>query len=371
MNQDRIISPSVDEDLLDSVRLERLEQAFRKFAAGPVRRGRACAPGASEIVSNHKAATCVVDHASRPSYVGASASRKRILLIFLLIRYTGAKLSEVLELDPARDIDLAQLTVCYGGTGESRREAQISESLAHDLALLLAEGEEEKFFAVDPAYVRRKFYERAEECGFAKNLGGPEMIRKARAVELLRNDMPLPAVQHLLGHSTPNLTTSYVSFSKEDMGELTKLYMDRESGRKTSARNSFFCKVRALAKGEVQTLVELTATDGEPLSTIITNTSAERLGLKPGMLITAEVKAPWLIMERSDRPGLSSAENSREGVIVRIIRGKINTECALRASDGTELCAVLSTAGFDALGLATDDTARMIFSSYAVILHKN
>ena len=34
-----------------------------------------------------------------------SSSRKRILLIFLLIRYTGARLNKVLELNPLQDID--------------------------------------------------------------------------------------------------------------------------------------------------------------------------------------------------------------------------------------------------------------------------
>ena len=42
-------------------------------------------------------------------------SRKRILLIFLLIRYTGAKLNEVLALNPFRDI---AWVVLFKGDGE-------------------------------------------------------------------------------------------------------------------------------------------------------------------------------------------------------------------------------------------------------------
>jgi molybdate transport system regulatory protein len=66
-----------------------------------------------------------------------------------------------------------------------------------------------------------KFYERAAACGFPKELGGPDAIRKSRAVELMQNNLPLPVVQRILGHSTPNLTASFVSFSDDDIRQVT------------------------------------------------------------------------------------------------------------------------------------------------------
>ncbi len=341
MDQSRIIASSPDGELLDSTQLELLERSYQDWAAqASGRRG--------------------------------WPSRCRILLLFLLIRYTGAKLSEVLALDPGRDVDLSQRIIRFCGAGGEAppREAQISADLARQMETLLpvARDGAGKYFAVDPGFVRRKFYERAQSCGFDKKRGGPEMIRKARAVELLRHNMPLPAVQRLLGHSSPNLTSAYVSFSDEDMRALTRLYMERESGRRTSARNSFFGKISRLERGEVQTLVELSTPDGGTIRTMVTNTSAERLALRPGSLVTAEVKAPWLLLERCDRPGRSSAENSREGSIARIRAGRINTECAVRLADGTELCAILSSPGFAQLGLQQGDAVRVLFSAYAVIL---
>ena len=51
-------------------------------------------------------------------------SRQRILLIFLLIRYTGARLNEVLALHPYRDIDLQRHAVVFrGGADEPARLA--------------------------------------------------------------------------------------------------------------------------------------------------------------------------------------------------------------------------------------------------------
>ncbi|MDR0477024.1 MAG: TOBE domain-containing protein [Desulfobulbaceae bacterium] len=300
------------------------------------------------------------------------APRHRILAIFLLIRYTGAKLSEVLSLTGA-DLNFAGQSIRLHGGDTDGREVPISEELARRLRQLLPAPNQQgtaarSSFAVDPGFVRRKFYERAEACGFAKKRGGPEMIRRARAVELMRGNLPLPAVQRLLGHSSPNLTSAYFSFSDEDMREVTRLYIEREAARQSSARNSFFGKVRSLTEGDVQTLVELATADSGSIFSVITRASAQRLGLRLGTLLTAEIKAPWLILESCARPGDSSADNRREGVIVRIKSGRINTECAVRLADGAELCAIVSTPGFLKLGLKERDAARLLFSANAVIL---
>ena len=345
MRSGRVIPFPQDEQQLDPLHLDVLERSFRDWAKETDRRS-------------------------------TQASRNRILLIFLLIRYTGAKLSEVLSLRPSTDIDPSRNSVTFGCqatlSGQGRM-VQISTSLSEEIAGLLATirdtGDPERLFAVDPAFVRRKFYERARACGLAKEQGGPEMIRKARAVELMRNNLPLPVVQHLLGHSTPNLTTAFMAFSDEEMSKVTRWYMEREAGRKTSARNSFFGKISSITRDNVQTLVEMTTPGGHTVSTMITNASAERLDVRPGSLITAEIKATWLILEHCDRPGDSSAENRLTGEIVKVVSGKINTECTVRLADGTELCAVLSSDGFAALALTMGNPVRVLFNCYAVVLH--
>lgn len=316
------------------------------------------------------------DWASRPASSATRVSRSRILLIFLLIRYTGAKLSEVLSLRMPEDLNLSRNSIRFGGAEavqNQSRDVQIAASLAGEIAALASrlqhENKREALFAVDPAFVRRKFYERAEACGFSRKQGGPEMIRKARAVELMRNNLPLPAVQHLLGHSTPNLTTAFMSFSEDEMQKALRWYLDRESGCKTSARNSFFGKVSALSTGDIQTLVELATPGGNRVNAMVTNTSVERLGLAIGQLLTAEVKAPWLILERCDRPGSASAENQFSGEIVAVVPGANSIECVVRLADDTELCAVLSTAGFSSLSLTVGESARVLFTCYAVVLH--
>ena len=340
------IVPAPDTDkYLDSVQLHRLEQTFRDWA----------------------------EAASRPD---VRASRRRILLIFLLIRYTGAKLSEVLRLQPLRDMDFEGQYVHFGrwrgNSGRLQRKVQLSEALCDEIQAIISHSSfargPQDMLKVDPGFVRRKFYERAEACGIAKQLGAPEILRRSRAVELMQNNMPLPAVQMLLGHSTPNLTSAYVSFSEEDIQQATRFFMEKESSRKTSARNAFFGKIQAIRQGDIQARVDLLTTGGYCITTVITSDSLQRLGLKVGKLITAEVKAPWIILYKAAGGLKCSADNVLGGVVERITRGAVNTEYVVRISDGTEVCAIITSESGSRLGLGQGDEVLVAFNGYAVVL---
>jgi len=346
VSQGSMILTSEQGRCLDSVQLDQLEQSFRSWAEDSLRRD-------------------------------VRLARRRILVIFLLIRYTGAKLNEVLALDPVKDIDFKESQLLFANQGTEGkvepRRVQVSAMLCSEIRGILEDPYFKKSlkdrFDVDPGFVRRKFYERAQACGFSKDLGGPEMLRKARAVELMQANMPLPAVQKMLGHSTLNLTGSYVSFSEDEIQRVTELFMEREASRKTSARNSFFGKIQTLERGDIQTRVCLTTMGGYSVTTVITNDSVEQLALKKGQLVTAEVKAPWIILQGGEQEPESSAENRFHGVIERINKGKINTEYTVRISDGTALCAVVSTEGARRVGLDAGEKVWALFNCFAVILN--
>jgi molybdate transport system regulatory protein len=331
---------------LDPVQLNRLEQAFREWAQNTPR---------SDV----------------------QLSRKRILLIFLLIRYTGAKLNEVLALNPFQDIDHQRQLMVFGkaeaAPGRHSREVQIPETLSDEIQAALANPAFKEslssLFNVDPGHVRRKFYERAAACGFPKELGGPDAIRKSRAVELMQNNLPLPVVQRILGHSTPNLTASFVSFSDDDIQQVTRFFLEKESRRKTSARNTFFGKISAIQQGDIQAKVELVTIGGDQVTALITNNSLDRLGLKPGMLITAEVKAPMVVLQKGAVDPKCSAENRFQGIIERIIRGKVTTEYVVKIADGTELCSLVTSESSRRLDISENDPVWAIFNSFSVVLH--
>ena len=258
----RIVAGSECSRCLDPVQLSCLEQSFRDWAQDAVR---------SDV----------------------RLSRQRILLIFLLIRYTGARLNEVLALNPFADIQLDRQMVVFGRseTGPDRpaREVQLPEMLSQEIRIALGDAAFKealgKLFQVDPGHVRRKFYERAAACGFPKELGGPDALRRSRAVELLQNNMPLPVVQRILGHSTPNLTAASGVFFRGRNAAGGQIFLEKESGRKTSARNTFFGKITTIRQGDIQAEVEMVTLGGDRITTVITNDSLVRLGLKIGKLI--------------------------------------------------------------------------------------
>jgi molybdate transport system regulatory protein len=345
-SQARMVAVPHEGQYLDPIQLDLLEQSFRVWGENAAR-------------------------------LDVRLSRQRIMLIFLLIRHTGAKLNEVLALNPFQDIDPGKHSVIFGKAdvtpNRPPREVQLPESLSQEIKTVLDNAAFKNslgsLFYVDPGHVRRKFYERAAACGFSKELGGPDAIRKARAVELLQNNVPLPVVQRILGHSTPNLTAAFVSFSDDDIRKVEKFFLEKESRRKTSARNAFFGKVSAIQKGDIQTKVELVTIGGYGITTVITNDSLARLGLKSGTLITAEIKAPWVILQKGEKEPTCSAENKFQGTIEKIITGKVTAEYVVRIADGTELCSVVASDTSRRLDLHEKDSVWAIFNGFSVVLH--
>jgi len=342
----RILSGPGSGRCLDPIQLNRLEQAFRDWATSP----------------------------RRPDL---ASSRKRVFLIFLLIRYTGARLNEVLDLDLKKDFDPDKHTVLFrkgAGPGDrADRKVQIPEGVAAEMKgfmeSLSPRSAGSRLLKLDPAHARRKFYEQAEAIGMPRRLGAPEVIRRSRAVELMQGSVPLPVVQMILGHSTPNLAASYVKFSEEEMRRAEAFFVDRENRRQTSARNSFFGKIETLRKGDIQAWVEISTLGGYRICAVITNHSLERLGLKPGALVAAEVKAPWVTIHRSADDPECSADNVLCGTVVRIVRGKVTSEIVARIADGTEICSIVTEQSLKKLGLRLADRLWVAFNAFTVVLH--
>ncbi len=222
----RIVTLPDEAHFLDTVQLNRMEESFRSWAEGSPR-------------------------------ADIRLSRRRILLIFLLIRYTGAKLNEVLALNPFQAVDLKRQEVLLGKAeardGRLPRKVQIPESLTEELRTTLSDPALRKYlytlFKVDPGHVRRKFYERALDCGFPPSMGSPEMIRKSRAVELIQSSMPLPVVQRILGHSTLNMTASYVAFSDDDIRQVAQYFIERNPGGRRARETAFSARFGQSKKG--------------------------------------------------------------------------------------------------------------------------
>jgi molybdate transport system regulatory protein len=336
MNDFRTLNPS-SKKALDLVQLGKMEQTFRTWATSN--------PGKKRQLS-----------------------RRRILLVFLIIRYTGARLNEVLTLDFA-DIDLKGGRIRFRKE-ENGREVQIPKQLVDELkSTLPLLGDSGEVLNVDAAHVRRRCYDCAEAAGIPREQGTPEAIRKSRAVELMQSNVPLPVVQRIMGHSTPNLAAAYVHFSEEDIRRVERFHVERETKRKTSARNRFYGKIDKVVAGDVQAGVEIAAIDGHRIVSVITTHSQKQLGIKVGTLIAAEVKAPWVIIYKGEAAPKCTAENQFAGSVSRICKGKVNSEIVMRISETTELCSILTEKSRKDLQIEEGDSVWAMFNAASVVIN--
>jgi molybdate transport system regulatory protein len=337
----RIFSVPDDVKFLDTLELTRLSEAFSAWT----------------------------DRAGRPD---VAVSRNRVRLIFLLLRHTGARLGEVLALNDRTDVNLDNLSVMLGGGDGEGREVQIPAELGDALGAVFEDPAygslRGMLFKLDQGHVRRKFYERAEECGFTKELVNPSTIRRSRAVELLRDDVPLPVVQRILGHSTADLTAAFLHLPEDQRRKVERQVLTRET-RRTSARNAFFGRVAQIQKGDIQSRVVVESLGGHAVSSVITNESIKNLGVTEGSFVTAEIKAPWVVLETCAEMPRATATNRFLGEVELVRLGELTSEVIVALSDGTRLCALVTTKSARELELAAGQKVWAMFNAFAVVLH--
>jgi molybdate transport system regulatory protein len=302
-------------------------------------------------------------------------ARGRVWLVYLALRYTGARLGEVLAIDERTDVDVDRGVIKFWA-GEDRlseplREVKLPEGAMAEIAAYLHEAEEicGTVFQLDQGYVRRKFSERAKAIGLPQDLGNPRVLRHSRAIELLRSGAPLQVVQNLLGHSSINLTAHYCDFSEEDLKRLLQYYIQKEMRMKTSARNSFTGKVASIKTGQILSEIELVTPSGYHLVSVITNESLHNLGLVQGSIATAIIKAPWIIIEKDADSVKTSARNRFRGKITKINAGKIVAEVIASLDDGTSMVTLITVPSLANLNLQEGDTAWFSFKAFSVILN--
>jgi len=338
----RIFSVPDDVKFLDTLELTRLSEAFSAWTT----------------------------RAGRPD---VAVSRNRVRLIYLMLRHTGARLGEVLAVNDRADVNLENLSVMLGGGEDGPgREVQIPAELGEALAAVFDDPAyatlRGALFRLDQGHVRRKFYERAEECGFTKELVNPSTIRRSRAVELLRDDVPLPVVQRILGHSTADLTAAFLHLPEDQRRKVERQVLTRET-RRTSARNAFFGRVARVQRGDIQSIVTVESLGGHAVSSIITNESLKNLGVTEGSFVTAEIKAPWVVLEAAEDMPRSTAGNRFLGEVELIRLGELTSEAIVALSDETRLCAVITTQSARELALAEGQKVWAMFTAFAVVLH--
>lgn len=138
---------------------------------------------------------------------------------------------------------------------------------------------------------------------------------------------------------------------------------------KASARNQLLGTITKISQGKVSAEIELDIGVSQPLHSMVTMESISSVPFKVGDTAIALIKAPT-VMISTDVELKTSARNRLTGVIARINRGSVNSEVILQIGDGKMICATITDAGVQALGLQENQTACAVFSAANVVLLK-
>ncbi len=153
-------------------------------------------------------------------------ARARHWVIFLLLRYTGARVSEVLAVNDQRDLDFREAMVRLptlkrhrSGSKEIARQVPLPPLVFGEIGRVLAEFPDlrGRLFTCHRSAVFRYFQARAKEAGLDPKLAHPHVLRHSRAIELLRAGVPVTVVQEILGHASLTTTAVYLRFSGQEI----------------------------------------------------------------------------------------------------------------------------------------------------------
>ncbi len=144
--------------------------------------------------------------------------------------------------------------------------------------------------------------------------------------------------------------------------------LTRRLAMKTSVRNVFRGRVKAVREGAVNDEVVLDLGGGDALTAVITRESTRNLGLAPGKEALALVKAPWIILTSADGGLRTSARNRLCGKVSRCVEGAVNAEVVLELPGGKTVTAIITNESVHSLGLAVGVKACALIKASHVIL---
>jgi len=136
----------------------------------------------------------------------------------------------------------------------------------------------------------------------------------------------------------------------------------------TSARNQLPGRIARVTLGAVNAEVELELEGGVALVAIVTNASAERLGLAEGGRAWALVKASSVILAPADEVGRTSARNRLCGRVSASREGAVNGEVSLTLDGGGEITAIVTNESLRRLGLHQGVSACALIKASSIIL---
>ncbi|MBW1792440.1 MAG: site-specific integrase, partial [Deltaproteobacteria bacterium] len=153
--------------------------------------------------------------------------RGRYWLVFLMARYTGARISEVLKIDDTIDIDFRGSRIQLWTLKRKKpfkRTVAVPPIVTTEVATYLAEWPTMRGMAFGLA--RQNFFTKLKtigsQTGISKNKLHPHALRHSRAMEMVSANVPLNIIQQVLGHSSILNTAVYLQISGRDAEQIMR-----------------------------------------------------------------------------------------------------------------------------------------------------
>ncbi|EXJ14938.1 TOBE domain-containing protein [Imhoffiella purpurea] len=137
---------------------------------------------------------------------------------------------------------------------------------------------------------------------------------------------------------------------------------------KISARNILRGTVETVKAGAVNSEVDVLLQGGDKLVAMVTNDSAQSLGLAAGKEVVALVKASSVLVMTDDSGIRLSARNCLAGTVKKVTAGPVSAEITIALAGGDEVHATITHNAESELGLAEGTSAMAVFKASAVIL---
>jgi molybdate transport system regulatory protein len=139
-------------------------------------------------------------------------------------------------------------------------------------------------------------------------------------------------------------------------------------GIKLSVRNALHCKIVEIIPALVDVEVKLEISPGSLLTSVITNTSVQELGLLPGSSCVAMVNASSVMLAPNETAPHISARNKLAGIVIGRVDDGINSEITVDIGGGKTIISVVTREGADDVGAEQGAQVLAIFKTSHVFL---
>jgi molybdate transport system regulatory protein len=152
------------------------------------------------------------------------------------------------------------------------------------------------------------------------------------------------------------------------MASVARLPLGRNQPLRTSARNMLPGIVTAIVHGPINAEVGLLVNDRIVIDALVTNTSVESLGLRPGGRAAALINASFITL-LEDVPGLRlSARNLIGGTVAEVTEGLVESEVVLDIGGGSQLAAIITSYSAREMRLVPGAQTLACFKASHIIL---